>query len=73
MGGFNIEEGLTAKQTLMGMTKDAAFACRMDDRVGSLETGKLADFVILDRDIMVEKYMLETKINATYLAGKKVN
>lgn len=73
LGGFNIEEGLTAKQTLMGMTKDAAFACRMDDRVGSLETGKLADFVILDRDIMVEKYMLETKINATYLAGKKVN
>jgi len=32
------------------MTTNAAWQCRMDDIVGSLTVGKMADFVILDQD-----------------------
>ena len=32
-------------------TLGAAYQIRMDDRVGSLEAGKLADLIVLDRNI----------------------
>jgi imidazolonepropionase-like amidohydrolase len=34
------------------MTINAAWQCRQDDIVGSIEEGKLADFVILNEDPM---------------------
>lgn len=34
------------------MTIDAAWQCHMDDIVGSIEAGKMADFVILNEDIL---------------------
>ena len=42
--------------------------------MGSLTPGKLADFVILDRDIMTiaERDILGTAVIATYIAGKPV-
>jgi hypothetical protein len=41
---------------------------------GSLEKGKLADFIILDRDLMqvTAKEVLQTGVLATYVAGSKV-
>lgn len=67
LGGFLPEESLSTKQALLGMTLWAAKANRMDDKVGSLEVGKLADYVVLDRDIVYEKYMLKTRIMETVL------
>jgi predicted amidohydrolase YtcJ len=68
LGGYIPEESLSPKQALLGMTLWAAKANRMDDKVGSLEIGKLADYVVLDRDIIHEKYMLKTRILKTVLA-----
>jgi imidazolonepropionase-like amidohydrolase len=52
------------------MTRWAAKANRMEDRIGSLAIGKLADYVVLDRDIVYEKYMLKTGILKTVIADQ---
>jgi predicted amidohydrolase YtcJ len=44
------DEALTARQALELYTSNAAFVTGVEDQLGSLETGKLADFVVLDRD-----------------------
>ena len=49
---LNPEERVTNYEAVRCMTIDAAFQCHMDDIVGSIEKGKMADFVILDQDIM---------------------
>ncbi|HYV86265.1 MAG TPA: amidohydrolase family protein [Patescibacteria group bacterium] len=48
--GWRAEEGLSREQALKGCTADAARALGMESRVGSIEAGKKADFVVLDRD-----------------------
>ena len=72
--GWRAEEALTRKQALMGMTIWGAIGNFEEDKKGSLEPGKFADFVILDRDIMTcpEKEVLKTKVLATYVGGEKV-
>ena len=71
MGGFQMEEALSPKEALLGMTLWAARGNTMEQKIGSLEKGKLADFVILAEDIYLEKYMLKTKVTGTYLEGVK--
>jgi predicted amidohydrolase YtcJ len=71
IGGFQMEESLSPKEAILGMTRWAAKGCQMENTIGSLEKGKLADFVILDQDIFLEKYMLKTKVEGTYLQGVK--
>lgn len=44
-------EGLTVEQAVYANTMGAAHQLRLDDRVGSLEVGKLADLIVLDRNI----------------------
>jgi predicted amidohydrolase YtcJ len=48
--GWRAEEGLSREQALKGCTTDAARALGMESRVGSIEAGKKADLVVLDRD-----------------------
>jgi predicted amidohydrolase YtcJ len=45
------EQRLTLEEALRAHTIDAAVSIRMEDRLGSLEAGKLADLVILDGDL----------------------
>ena len=73
-GGFQSENSLSRYEALMGMTAWAAHSNFEDNEKGSIEPGKMADFVILDRDIMTveEKMIPETKVVATILAGKIV-
>ncbi len=68
------EQALSREEALRGMTIWAAYGNFEDDEKGSIETGKFADFVILDKDIMEipEEEIPNMKANATYLGGKKV-
>ena len=73
--GFNIRDGLTREETLKGMTIWAAFSNFEDEEKGSIEAGKYADFIILDRDIMTVEInqVPETKVLSTFINGKKVH
>ncbi len=51
-GGFQMENALTREETLRGMTIWAAYSNFEDSEKGSIEVGKFADFIILDKDIM---------------------
>jgi len=50
--GFQMENALTREQALRSITIWVAKGCFLEDRKGSIEVGKDADFVILDRDLM---------------------
>ena len=70
-GGFQPENALTREQTIRGMTIWAAKADCLEKEIGSLEQGKRADFVILDRDLMTVKAeeVLQTKVVSCYSNG----
>ncbi|KAL1737914.1 amidohydrolase family-domain-containing protein, partial [Schizophyllum fasciatum] len=73
-GGWFPEQHLTRREALRGLTIEPAYASFSEDKVGSLERGKKADFVVLSRDIMsvpVQEIM-GTKVLATAIDGKVV-
>ena len=57
------------------MTIWAAKANRMEKQVGSLEVGKKADFIILDKDLMKvpTDSILKVKVTHTYINGERVH
>ena len=72
--GFQSENGLSRKEALKSMTIWAAKGSFEENEKGSLEAGKYADFVILDKDIM-EIYELEipkVKVLRTFVGGEMV-
>lgn len=73
-GGFQSENSLSRYEALMGMTSWAAYSNFEEKEKGSIESGKMADFVILDRDIMKvdENKIFSTKVVATILGGNVV-
>jgi predicted amidohydrolase YtcJ len=73
-GGWYPEQRMTREEALRSMTIWAAYAGFMEKEVGSLAPGKLADFVVLDQDIMrvPPELILQTNVLATYLGGKAV-
>jgi predicted amidohydrolase YtcJ len=73
-GGYQPENALTREQALRGMTIWAARSNFEENEKGSLEKGKFADFIVLDRDIMkaTPKEVLETTVLATYIGGTRV-
>jgi hypothetical protein len=72
-GGFNIQDGLSREETLKGMTIWAAYANFEENEKGSIEVGKFADFIILDKDIMTIDVMdiPNTKVEQTFIGGEK--
>ena len=72
--GFQIENALTREQAIKGMTTWAARAGFLEKEVGSIEVGKKADFIVLDKDLLKvdEKEILQTNVLATYIGGIKV-
>lgn len=74
-GGFQRGSALTREQALRAMTIWAARANFEEATRGSLEPGKLADFVVLDRDLMAapEGELCGAKVLATYSGGELVS
>ncbi len=73
-GGFQPENRLTREETLKGMTIWAAFSNFEEDEKGSIETGKFADFVILEDDIMTMPIndVPNLEVDMTFVNGEKV-
>jgi predicted amidohydrolase YtcJ len=73
-GQLHPEEALTREQAIRFYTRNNAYLLFCEDRLGSLEPGKQADFIILDRDILTcpEDEIREIQVRAAYLAGKPV-
>ncbi|WP_299216447.1 amidohydrolase family protein [uncultured Dokdonia sp.] len=73
-GGYQMENALTREETLKGMTIWAAYSNFEEGEKGSIETGKLADFIIMDQDIMTvdEDKIPNLEVKATYVGGEKV-
>jgi predicted amidohydrolase YtcJ len=71
-GGWIPDQKLTREEALRLFTIDAAYAARMEYQVGSLEPGKWADFIVLDRDYfkVPESEIDDIKVEATYVAGR---
>jgi predicted amidohydrolase YtcJ len=46
------DQRLSVAQAVHANTLGAAYQIRLDDKVGSLEQGKLADMIVLDRNIL---------------------
>jgi predicted amidohydrolase YtcJ len=72
--GYRKEESISREQALKAMTIWAARACFEEKSKGSLEPGKFADFVVLNRDIMKteESNIPKTKVMMTFVDGKVV-
>ncbi|MBK5208224.1 MAG: amidohydrolase [Flavobacteriaceae bacterium] len=72
--GFQIENALTREETLKGMTIWAAYANFEENEKGSIEVGKMADFIILDKNIMeIDSDKIPTiNVDETYVGGEKV-
>jgi hypothetical protein len=72
--GFRKQESLSREEALRAMTIWAAKACFVETITGSLEPGKVADFVVLDRDIMKaeERAIPTTRVLETWIDGVQV-
>ncbi len=72
--GFQMENALSRKETLKGMTIWAAKSAFEENVKGSIEEGKYADFVVLNQDIMECKTedIPKTDINFTVVGGEIV-
>ena len=60
--GFLSDEALTMEETLRGMTIWGAFASFQEEELGSLEKGKQATFVVLDRPINHTSSFMQQKL-----------
>jgi predicted amidohydrolase YtcJ len=71
-GGWHPEQRLTMEEAIRGFTIWAAHAAYQDEVLGSIETGKLADFTILDKNILEidPKEILDAKVIYTIVGGK---
>ena len=70
-GGFHPEQGVTVKEALRAYTVNAARLQFEEDRKGSIEAGKLADFVVLDRDplAIAPVEIGDVQVCATFIRG----
>lgn len=72
--GYQVENALTRENAIRGMTIWAAKANFEEHEKGSLEKGKYADFIILDKDLLTtgDPDILSIKVLQTFINGEKV-
>jgi predicted amidohydrolase YtcJ len=73
-GGWIPSERLTFEQALAAYTRGSAYAGFAEDRIGGLEPGKWADFIIVDRDptLSSPSDLRQTKVEETWVGGYKI-
>ncbi len=74
VGGFQMENALTREEALKAMTIWSAYSNFEEKERGSIEVGKMADFVILADDIMKipNENLRKVKVLNTFVGGEKV-
>jgi len=73
-GGWVAEEKITVEEALRAYTVNAAYASFDEDRKGTLAPGRLADFVMLDRNLfeIAPEQIREAEVVLTVIGGRKV-
>jgi hypothetical protein len=73
-GGWFPEQRITVEHALAAYTRDAAYASFEEDLKGTLEVGKLADLVVLDRDIaaIAPEKIIDARVRMTLVGGRVV-
>jgi predicted amidohydrolase YtcJ len=73
-GQLHAEEALSREQAIRFYTMNNAHVVFLEDKIGSLEPGKLADLIVVDRDLLTCPVddIQSTQVLATYLSGKQV-
>jgi len=73
-GGWYKNQAMTLTEAFRCFTLDAAYAAHQEKVIGSLEPGKWADFVLVDRDIfkVPASDIGKTQVLQTWVAGRKV-
>ena len=74
VGGWMPRQRMTRDEALASFTRQAAFASHAETLIGSIEAGKLADLVVLSRDIMrvPPREILTTTVQTTIVGGEIV-
>ncbi len=72
---FHPEEALSREQAIRFYTTNNAHILFLDKVAGSLEVGKHADLIVIDRDVLTCPVddILKTKVHRTFVAGKLVH
>jgi predicted amidohydrolase YtcJ len=74
-GGWFPAQRLSMEQAFTAFTRGGAFAMFAEDRLGTLEPGRFADFIFIDRDIfnnLDQRAVRETRVLETYVGGRQV-
>ncbi|WP_042356841.1 amidohydrolase [Bacillus rubiinfantis] len=73
-GGWQPHQKITMEEALIAHTYGSARAAKRETELGTLEVGKLADIIVLDRNILEKepKELLETKVELTMTNGRIV-
>jgi len=73
-GGWYPAQAMTRLEAFRAFTLNAAYAAHQEQTMGSLEPGKWADFILIDRDIFTvpARDIWSTKVLQTWVAGKPV-
>jgi predicted amidohydrolase YtcJ len=75
-GGWHREQRLTLDQALRGYTWEGAYAEFEENQKGSLQAGKLADLIVIDKDITQlesrPKEILSIRVMKTFVGGRLV-
>jgi predicted amidohydrolase YtcJ/phosphohistidine phosphatase SixA len=72
--GWHKEQAMTREEAFRAFTLDAAYAAHQEKSQGSLETGKWADFILLDRNpfAIPSPQLHAVQVLETWVAGERV-